>query len=292
MKFLFDFVKGLIIGIANIIPGVSGGTMAVSMGVYDRLIGSLGNITKAFKKSVLTLLPIVLGMVAGIGLFSFIIPYCLTNYSFQTSMCFCGLILGGVPAIYTSTKKAVLKDSKVIRLPHIIAFVVFLAIAIFMAIASPAQSGSDSINVNFLMVIKLFFIGIIASATMVIPGVSGSLVLMLMGYYAGIIGSISVFLSALKDLDFALLMHCVGILLPFGIGCILGIFLISKIITWLFKNYESITYFGILGLIIASPFAILLKMENASFSPVSIIVGVILLIAGTAFTYIFSKKTA
>ena len=71
MKFLFDIIKGAFIGVANIIPGVSGGTMAVSMGVYDKLIEAINKLTKEFKKSFLTLLPLVIGMAAGIGIFSY-----------------------------------------------------------------------------------------------------------------------------------------------------------------------------------------------------------------------------
>ena len=292
MNVIFDFIKGIFMGVANIIPGVSGGTMAVSMGIYDKLVSSLSNLTKKFKQSVLTLLPIVLGMIVGIGVFSFIIPYCLTNYSLQTSLCFCGLIIGGIPTIFLGLKDAVKEEKKTITPVHIIVFLIFLGIAIFMAVASPSDQSADSIRLDFIMIIKLLVIGIVASATMVVPGVSGSLLLMLLGYYSGIIGTISAFLSALKNLDMTAIGHCVGVLLPFGIGCILGILLISKLITWLFNNHKSVTYFGILGLIVASPFAILYKMENPVFTPVTVIVGVILLAAGTVFTYIFGKKTS
>lgn len=106
MKFIFDIIKGIFIGIANIIPGVSGGTMAVSMGVYDKLINSINSIIKDFKKSFLTLLPLVIGMIGGIGIFSYIIPYSLSHYAFQTCMCFTGLIVGGIPQIIGNASDA------------------------------------------------------------------------------------------------------------------------------------------------------------------------------------------
>lgn len=289
MKFILNIIKGMIIGIANIIPGVSGGTMAVTMGVFDKMIEAINGLTKNFKKSFFTLLPIVIGMIGGIGLFSFILPYCLSNFSFQTSMCFIGLIVGGIPAIVTSMGNSFEKEKKKLNPLHVIVFLVFLGIAVFMAVANPTATTADSINVEPLTLALLLLMGIACAAAMVVPGVSGSLLLMMFGYYSGIIGTISSFLSALKNLDGSGILHCVLILAPFGIGCILGILLISKLINFLLKKFESITYCGIFGLVAASPFAILVKMENPQYTPVSIIVGIVLFIAGAAFTYFFEK---
>ena len=291
MKFIFDIIKGIFIGVANIIPGVSGGTMAVSMGVYDKLIGSINNLTKEFKKSFITLLPIAIGMIGGIGIFSFIIPYCLTNYSFQTCMCFVGLIMGGIPAIFVNMQNSLDREQKKINPLHIISFLVFLGIAVFMAIANPTSATADSITINPLMIILLILMGAICAAAMVIPGISGSLLLMMLGYYSGIIGTISSFLSALKNMDGSALVHCILVLVPFAVGCILGVLLISKLITWLLKRFESITYCGILGLIAASPFAILYKMENPSYTPVSVVIGIVLFIVSALFTYFFGRET-
>ncbi len=293
MKFIIDVIKGIFIGVANIIPGVSGGTMAVTMGIYDKLIGSINGIIKNFKKSFLTLLPIVIGMVAGIAVFSFIIPHCLSKYSFQTCMCFVGLIVGGIPAIFTSAQNALDNEKrKSINPVHVLLFIIFCALAVWMAVANPSTATAESLKADPGLMILLFFMGVICAAAMVVPGISGSLLLMMFGYYSGVIGTISIFLTALKNLDGSGLLNSVLILAPFGIGCIIGILLISKLINWLLKKFESFTYCGILGLIAASPFAILYKMENPSYSPVSIIVGIVLFIAGAAFSYLFEKLTS
>ena len=291
MKFIFDFIKGMFIGVANIIPGVSGGTMAVSMGIHDKLVNALNNLTKKFKKSFVTLLPIIIGMAAGIGLFSFIIPHCLENYAFQTCMCFTGLIIGGIPELVGSTRTSFKKENKKLGPFHILAFAIFLAIALWMAFANPASSGADTISVSFKNIVIMVALGIIASATMVVPGISGSLILMMLGYYSGVVGSVKDFIVAIKELDKTGILHGIEILIPFAIGCILGILLISKLISFLFRKCESVTLCGILGLVIASPVAIFAKMENASFNAVSIIIGIILLIAGTALTYFLGKNT-
>lgn len=287
---IVDIIKGVFVGIANIIPGVSGGTLAVTLNIYDKLINALGSITKQFKKSIGTLLPIVIGMVGGIAVFSFIIPHCLSNYSFPTVMCFAGLIVGGIPEIIGHANKAIKSEKRKLNPLHIVLFLFFLAIAVYMAVANPESSGVDALTVSPWMVIKLLLLGTVASATMIIPGVSGSLLLMILGYYSGVVGAISSFLTALKALDGSGILHNVFILLPFGIGCIAGILLVSKLISWLLKKVPSYTYFSIMGLVFASPFAVIYKMENPVFKPLYVIVGILLFAGAAVFTYLFSKK--
>lgn len=291
MNFLFDVIKGMLIGVANIIPGVSGGTMMVSMGVYEKIIGVVNNLFKDIKKSILTLLPLGIGMVLGVAVFSFIIPWCLEVYPFPTSFCFIGLILGGVPAIVKPAKESLQKESKSISVPHIIAFVFFFALAVGMAAMNETQTSSANFDLNIGFMIVIFLVGVVAAATMVIPGVSGSLVLMILGFYAGIMSSISGFISAVFAFDWEQIFYYVGILAPFGIGVIVGIFAVAKLIEFLFDKFPSITYCGILGLIVASPIAIIIKMGHNNINIVTIIVGIVLLAVGSWFTYWFGKKT-
>ena len=291
MNFLFDIIKGMLIGVANIIPGVSGGTMMVSMGVYEKIIGVVNNLFKDIKKSILTLLPLGIGMVLGVAVFSFIIPWCLEVYPFPTSFCFIGLILGGVPAIVKPAKESLHKEGKSISIPHIIAFVCFFVLAVVMAAMNETQTSSANFDLNIGFMIGIFVVGVVAAATMVVPGVSGSLVLMILGYYEGIMSSISGFISAVFAWDWALIWYYVGILAPFGIGVIVGIFAVAKLIEFLFAKFPSVTYSGILGLIVASPIAIVIKMGHNNINAVTVVLGIALLALGTWFTYWFGKKT-
>lgn len=293
MKFLIRMIKGAIIGVANVIPGVSGGTMAVTMGIYDKMIESLNNLFKKFKKSFLYLLPIILGMAVGIVGFTYIIPYCLEHFAFQTSMTFAGLIVGGMPMIFAATGKAVKKkgDSGKINPVHIICFLIMCALAIWLTLSGGENVSAENLVLDFKTVAILFGLGALCAAAMVIPGISGSLLLMLFGYYTAIMTTIKAFVSAVKAFDGSAIGHNALLILPFGIGCIVGILLISKIINWLFKKFESYTYFAIIGLVGASLFAIFYKMQSQVFTPVVIIVGVVLFIVGCIFTYFFCKKT-
>lgn len=291
MNFLFDIIKGMLIGVANIIPGVSGGTMMVSMGVYEKIIGVVNNLFKDIKKSILTLLPLGIGMVLGIAVFSFIIPWCLEVYPFPTCFCFIGLILGGVPAIIKPAKASLQKEGKSISAPHIIAFVFFFALAVGMAAMNETQTSFADFNLNLGFMITIFLVGVISAATMVVPGVSGSLVLMILGFYEGIMSSISGFISAVFAFDWAQIFYYVGVLAPFGVGFIVGVFAVAKLIEWLFAKFPSVTYCGIIGLIVASPIAIVIKMGHNNINVVTIVVGIVLLAVGTWFTYWFGKKT-
>ena len=291
MKLIADIIKGMIIGVANVIPGVSGGTMMVSMGVYEKTIGAVNNLFKDFKKSVLTLLPLGIGLVLGIAVFSFVIPYCLEEYPFPTSFCFIGLIMGGVPSIIKPAKESLKKENKSIGIPHIITFLALFGLAVGMAVMNETETNSANFELSIGFAIILFIVGVVAAATMVIPGVSGSLVLMILGFYAGVMGSISGFISAVLSWNMEAILYNMGILVPFGLGVVAGIFAVAKLMEWLFAKYPSITYGGILGLIIASPFAIVIKMGHNNINPVTIALGIVLLVAGTWFTYWFGKKT-
>ena len=121
--------------------------------------------------------------------------------------------------------------------------------------------------------------GIIAAATMVIPGVSGSLVLMVLGYYFGIITAVKNFILGLKSLDWGIMLDNGLVLAPFAIGCILGIFFISKLIEWLFGHFPTATFSGILGLIVTSPVSIFYKVHQeyslSSTSIIQVIAGIV-----------------
>ena len=176
MQFIKNMAKGAVIGIANIIPGVSGGTMAVTMGIYDKLIFCLTHLFKEFKKSVKFLIPILLGAAVALVAGSFGIEFLFRKFPVPTNLFFIGLILGGLPMM---TKKV--KGQK-IKVGHMISLIAFFALVVVMGLMGDKEGRAVDLSFNFLNVIILFLVGVIASATMVIPGVSGSMVLLLLGF--------------------------------------------------------------------------------------------------------------
>ncbi len=293
MKFIIDIIKGMFVGVANIIPGVSGGTMAVSFGIYDKILSSISNIFKDFKKSIKTLLPIGIGMAIGIIGFSFIITILLKNQPFITASSFTGLILGGLPMILASLKEGLKMDKKKSIPINVIVFVIFLTIAIILPFINGGEDTGVLLTSDFKTIVIVFFMGLIAAAAMVIPGVSGSLVLMILGYYFGILASVKNFISALKDLNISELLEECKILIPFALGCLVGIIFISKLIEWLFNHFISATYCGILGLILASPIAVFYKVQQEydmlNSSIPQIIIGVVCLVLCFGLTIFIGK---
>ena len=281
-------------GISNIIPGVSGGTMAVSLGIYDQMIHALTHIKTDWKNSLTLLLPIGLGTGIGIVAFSYLIERLLSQYTLPTALAFIGLILGGVPVLLHAYKRALKKDGKSFTVGHLVLFALMFGLVTFMSLMKEPSSNLTPLTISFSSLVSLFFVGILTSSTMVVPGVSGSLVLMIIGYYYSLLHSITGFIDALKGLDIERVIHFTIIILPFGLGFLLGIVLISKVIDYFFTHYPSATYSAILGLVIASPVAILLNTNAWSYIGTAgisrMLIGIILAIACFFLTFYMGKK--
>lgn len=254
---LINFIKGFILGIANVIPGVSGGTMAVSMGLYELILSSIGNFFKDIKGNFIKLLPIILGILVAIVSTSKLVTYALTNYKAQTLCLFIGLIFGGVSLIMKKIKG---KGSKI---NYLIFFIVFF----FVISLNFLKTGLIEIsftNMGIIDYLLLLLMGFIASSAMVIPGISGSFILMVLGYYDKIIYTVSTIT------DFSKLGSNLLILVPFGIGVIIGIVFMAKLITNLIKKYETKTYFAIMGFVLSSVVVLLLQLTDFKFTFINV----------------------
>mgnify|MGYP002557441758 FL=1 len=254
---LINFIKGFILGIANVIPGVSGGTMAVSMGLYELILSSIGNFFKDIKGNFIKLLPIILGILVAIVSTSKLVTYALTNYKAQTLCLFIGLIFGGVSLIMRKIKG---KGSKT---NYLIFFVIFF----FVISLNFLKTGLIEIsftNMGIIDYLLLLLMGFIASSAMVIPGISGSFILMVLGYYDKIIYTVSTIT------DFSKLGSNLLILVPFGIGVIIGIVFMAKLITNLIKKYETKTYFAIMGFVLSSIVVLLLQLTDFKFTFINV----------------------
>lgn len=248
---ILQILRGMVIGIANIIPGVSGGTMMVSMGIYDTLIHCITHLFREFWKSVKTLLPYLVGMLIAIILGAFGLKAAFGNYPLPTNALFIGLILGSVPAIYQQMKGE--------KIGVVGGGVFLLFFALVVVLKAVEGNNRAELGVGVMDLVKYFLLGAVASATMVIPGVSGSMILKTLGYYEPIVTeTLTGAVKALTAGDWAVLGHDLLILLPFMIGIVVGIFAIAKLIEALLKRWKGYTYCGILGMVLASPVVILM----------------------------------
>jgi len=251
--FFILILKGFIIGIAFIIPGVSGGTLAIYLGVYDRMLHSITHVFKEFKKSVLYLLPLLIGIVSSIVLLAKLLGWLIDRNSFITLLFFVGLLLGGIPSLLKNVKGKPIKTTGFIAFG--IAFIVVIGLLIGKIINNVIPV--DYFTINFVTVLLIFVLGMAAAATMVIPGVSGSALLITLGFYTAIVTNVvgNIF-------DFSSFLYNIQVVIPFGLGAVVGIFLISHILEVSLRKYPIQSYMAILGFIVASAIAIIFEIKD------------------------------
>ena len=277
LSWILDILRGSVIGMSNDIPGVSGGTMAVTMGIYDRIIYDVNNFRKDWKRAVRDLLPILVGVLVGIFGFARILKPLIGDEGqvpppitlLPTIFAFIGLILGGLPIIWKHV------DFKKTTWKGAVLFLLFFALVVVLPLL---QAGADkTITHSFGDILLLIPLGMLASATMVIPGVSGSMILLILGYYHSVIG-------ALHRFD-------MGVLLPYALGLVIGIVFIAKLMNFLLKKHSALTFSAILGLVVASPIA-LLYQNRACFevaTPGNWVACVVCLLVGCVAAYLLSR---
>lgn len=270
-------LKGFILGIANIIPGVSGGTLALTLGIYERLIDAISHFFKNLKENIIFVLCLGIGILISLALFSNVIGYCLDNYKFATILFFIGFILGGMPLLFKKVKGT-------FNIKNMIFFLITFSIVMIMTFMSAGDKTISLNNLTFVRLVSLFFSGMLASASMLLPGISGSFVLMLIGYYYPIINAIREF-TKLQNL-----LHNVILLSTAGIGIIIGIIIAAKLIEYLLKKYEIPTYYGIIGFVISSIISIFITAVSSYVGTVEIIVGILLMILGIFLAGIIGDK--
>jgi len=232
-----NIFRGIMMGISDLIPGVSGGTIALLLGIYDRFLESLsGFFSKEWKKHIGFLFPLGLGMGLAILLFSRLIDYLLENHYAPTQFFFMGLIVGVLPLLI---KQAEVKTKFTWK--H---FSALILVAVFLAgisMINPQESVSIT-SLTWKSAIGLFFAGWLGSMAMLLPGISGSFILLLLGVYPTVIAAIS-------EMN-------LPIIAVVGLGVMVGFVVSSKAISYLLKNFTYVTYAVIIGLIIGSLFAV------------------------------------
>lgn len=288
MKNILLVIKGFIMGIANIIPGVSGGTLALTLGIYEDFIGAISHFFRNIKKHVNFLLPIFVGILLSVITMSNVISTCFDQYPIPTTLFFMGLVIGGIPMLLKRVKNT--KEKKQVS-SYVIALITFSIVMVMAFSEQIFGSGLGNVSFSNMAVfdyVILFFVGLIAAATMVIPGVSGSLVLMLLGYYLPIIGVLKE-LTKFENLGPNLLVAFV-----FGVGVLVGIVAISKVIEYLLEKFEAKTFFGVIGFILASiiaiPVSVYHEVGAIVFSVPQGILGVLFLAIGIIVGYKLGEK--
>ena len=271
-----NFLKGIIIGIAFIIPGVSGGTLMVLMGLYDKTIYAITNFIKDVKKNVAFLGLLGLGALIGSLMFSKILNYLLVNYECSTKLMFVGLIIGGIPATYNTIieKKNTKINWYLVLLTLMMSIILYIVEKHFIN-----YSIEDHILAGHIPIKALCLAGVLYACGKIIPGISGSALLMLIGIYNYLI-------DTLANLS-SLTMEKVYVLIPFILSFLISAIVLFKLINYLLSKHYSTTYSLILGFVVGS---IIYVFPSFNTSVLNIIISIILGLLGMILTYKLSVK--
>jgi putative membrane protein len=275
------FLIGAAMGVANIIPGVSGGTIAVVFGIYEELMEALGNFLTDKNKRwhyIKFLTVLFTGALVSIISLARILSWSFENYPLPTIYFFLGLIIGSIPIVIKSHP-----DMKPSLTRSIAFFIGLIAVVIlaFMQVGSGSDaSGADLSAMDMMDYFYFIFSGAIAASAMIIPGISGSFILILLGVYWKVLGALSGLTSTLFSDGFtAEMITKISVLGSLFIGVVIGILVFSRIMSWALKHHPATTMYLILGLIIGSLYQIFPGFEISMQGVISIftlIIGIVI----------------
>jgi putative membrane protein len=282
----------LILGVTQIVPGISGGTIAIIFGFYSEIIEAVNHFTEDYRKYLRFLIPFLLGIVVGIITFSSLINFLLANHSFPTMLFFIGLIVGIIPPIYSKVKESnrSFKPNEIVLIMLPLLGLLIISELKGQSVTNPAEV-INNIDIPFMFFI--FFAGIVAAMALIVPGVSGSFVLLLLGVYPLITYSLSSIRYLLADItNIPLMLNICKVLLPLGIGVIIGGLSMARLIEKLLNNYHKITYSVILGLLIGSVYALLKEpmVFQSGTSAITIVIGSVTFVLGCIVSFILGSK--
>lgn len=237
MTFILNFLIGIFIGFGAILPGVSSGVFCVVFGIYEKLVDSIIHFFKNIRSNILFLLPIGIGTFLGILLFGNVIKYIFFNYKVPSCFAFMGLILGTIPSLFTE-----ININKCITIKKFLPLIISFLIGILFVVCENTLN-LNNINLSIASTpIYLIFAGIIMSMGIIIPGISNTILLMCLGVYPS-------YISAIASMNF-------HILVPLGIGIVIGSLLWLQIINKLLNKHHEKTYLSIIGFTLGSLFVL------------------------------------
>lgn len=230
MKFFSNFLKGIAIGSGAILPGISSGVLCVIFGIYEKLLNSVLDFFKDVKENTKFLLPIILGTFIGVLFFSNLLNYFLYSFPIQTKSIFIGLILGSIPSLFKEVNE---------NHPFKLRYLLFTVLAFAVGLASVFLE--KKLCINTFQTFSFFYLiicGFAMSVGVIVPGVSSTIILMLLGVY-------SAYLSSVASLYFP-------VLIPMGIGIVIGSFVFMKLTKFLLEHFYPQTFYTIIGFTIGS----------------------------------------
>lgn len=267
MKYIKLALQGFIVGIGKIIPGVSGAVFAMLFGVYEKALKIISNPKKELKGNILFMSVLGLSVLSAIIFGSNIINKCLDNYYVQTMFLFIGMMVAGIKSLFENVKgKNISNKGKIIAL--------LISLVLVLISLIDINGESSTVPKNLFSLIMLFISGFVDIAASIIPGICGTALLMILGYYDTVISSLG------NVLDFSNLSYNMFVLIPFVLGMIAGAIIISKLVVYLFDKYKDQTNFTILCFAIASIIILFVKTIITPIQILELVISIMLFISG------------
>ncbi|MEM6854136.1 MAG: DUF368 domain-containing protein [Planctomycetota bacterium] len=241
-------VGGVLMGLANLVPGISGGTMLLAAGVYPRFIAAIGEITtlKFRKASVVVLGSVIVAALAAIVLLAGPVKELVVNQRWVMYSLFIGLTLGGVPVVWRLLTANGRRADASVWIAAGFGFVAMAALAVYQS----AGGGSDVERSGFVF---MLLAGVAGASAMILPGVSGGYLLLVLGVYVPILAGVDAFKDGLKTQDLEILTSVgLAVVLPVGLGVVLGVVGVSNLLKWLLERFEKATLGVLLGLLLGA----------------------------------------
>jgi putative membrane protein len=281
MKNIIKIIKGSFVGMGSILPGISGSMVAAILKIYQDLIDALNDFLKAPIKSVQSVWQYIVGVLFGF-VFGFIFIKIFYDVApIPITFLFIGFILGAIPSLIKEVK------SDKYKWHH---FVVMLVAILFM-IGFIFITETESTQSGFIYYLSVFLVGVIYAVALIIPGLSGSTMLMAFGYFQILITLVSEISEAVINLDFSTIFSQLPMLALLIFGALVGLILVGKLMHYLLHHYKTHFYFAVLGIVLISPFNVLFTLQDNTSANVfnsawyMYVIGIILFIIGIFLTY-------
>lgn len=275
-NFLYRILCGFCLGISVFAPGISGSIMAIIMGIYDKLIDIMANPFKNLKQNIKYLFPMGIGAVISLLLFILVFSYLFETYEKAVYMLFIGLIAGNLPMIYKEARKSEFKWY------YLIGFVIAVAVAFIIGVMSENTGSAQGIVAgNNLFYLALC--GAVGGFASLVPGMSISMILIVMGVYDSLIDTAKSFMTAIIDKDFAGVLSGATVIAVVGIAFVLAMVLSSRLIKFVFEKFSGMAHFMVLGFLVGSIGGIFCSLPSDG----SNVAGIIMLVIGLAISLLF-----
>ena len=291
-KSIKDFLVGTLVGIVSMMPGASGGIIAVIFGVYERIIADLADIRGKLLKDLRFIIPLGLGVVFGLLVCAVGIDALMQRWEIPMMFLFVALIAFQIPDIRKLSDDGTTEKPTNWNLALCAMGAVVMVLLVVPTLMGGTSSSISLMELDVVDIVLLFVIGVIIALSKIVPGMSGAAILLAIGLYTPLMNLI----GDTSDLDLDVLVDKVSALIPIGLGLVVGVLGLSRVVDWFLRNHRRSTYFCILGMTLGSIVAVVVQaVDSMAESPVewTMIAGIAVgIVAGLVIGYLISRVSS